>query len=98
MKKSSDFRGFAQKTEEMLMCSSHISINGNHCAVIDGCRQIVECTEIMAKLLTASYEIEIWGSGLKLSCFSQGSVEVKGTVEEIKIQTRARRIRNALGL
>lgn len=75
-------------SENLPLTNSHIEINGNNCATIDGCRQIIECTEIMCCLQTLNFRIEIWGSKLKLSCFSEGSVEVRGIIGEIKIDRR----------
>ena len=62
-------------------------------AVIENCKQIVECSEIMAKVLTGSFEIEIWGSGLTMSNFCSDSVEIRGKIESVKLVSRSIRER-----
>ena len=50
------------------------------------------------RLLTGSFEIELWGSGLMLSSYAENSVEVRGTIEQVKLVSRGnRRDRNDIG-
>ena len=70
------FLSFFGMTKELTALSSYISITDDRAAVIENCKQIVECSEIMAKVLTGSFEIEIWGSGLTMSNFCSDSVEI----------------------
>lgn len=67
------FLSFFGMTKELTALSSYISITDDRAAVIENCKQIVECSEIMAKVLTGSFEIEIWGSGLTMSNFCSDS-------------------------
>ena len=67
--------------------------NCDRAAVIENCKQIVECSEIMAKVLTGSFEIEIWGSGLTMSNFCSDSVEIRGKIESVKLVSRSIRER-----
>ena len=69
------FLSFFGMTKELTALSSYISITDDRAAVIENCKQIVECSEIMAKVLTGSFEIEIWGSGLTMSNFCSDSVQ-----------------------
>ena len=71
------FLSFFGMTKELTALSSYISITDDRAAVIENCKQIVECSEIMAKVLTGSFEIEIWGSGLTMSNFCSDSVEIR---------------------
>ena len=75
------FLSFFGMTKELTALSSYISITDDRAAVIENCKQIVECSEIMAKVLTGSFEIEIWGSGLTMSNFCSDSVEIRGKIE-----------------
>jgi YabP family. len=79
---------FFGKTRELLCLQSYIRINDNTAALIENCRQIYECTEICVRLLTGKFEIEIWGSGLKLSSYAENSVEVRGLIEQVKLVSR----------
>ena len=87
------FLSFFGMTKELTALSSYISITDDRAAVIENCKQIVECSEIMAKVLTGSFEIEIWGSGLTMSNFCSDSVEIRGKIESVKLVSRSIRER-----
>ena len=53
---------FFGKTRELLYLQSYIKINDNSSALVENCRQILECTDVCVRLLTSRFEIEIWGS------------------------------------
>jgi hypothetical protein len=77
-----NFFGYVRELANM---KSYITIVDNSRAVIENCRRICECTEIMVKVITGSFEIEIWGSELKLSNFAENSVEVNGKIEQVRL-------------
>ena len=85
------FLSFFGMTKELTALSSYISITDDRAAVIENCKQIIECSEIMAKVLTGSFEI--WGSGLTMSNFCSDSVEIRGKIESVKLVSRSIRER-----
>ena len=82
---------FFGKTRELLYLQSYIKINDNSSALVENCRQILECTDVCVRLLTGSFEIELWGSGLQLSSFAESCVEVRGIIEQVKLVSRSTR-------
>lgn len=74
--------------KELLYMQSYIRINDNTSAVIENCKQISECTDICIRLLTGSFLIEFWGSKLTVTAFSQNAVEIRGTIEQVKLVSR----------
>ena len=52
------------KTKEFMSLNSHITILDNRAAIIENCKQILECNEVLARILTGSFEVEIWGKDL----------------------------------
>ncbi|EGC01098.1 MULTISPECIES: YabP/YqfC family sporulation protein [Ruminococcus] len=85
---------FFGKTRELLCLSSYIKIVDNSSALVENCRQISECTEVCVRLLTGSFEIEFWGSGLSLSSYAEGCVEVRGLIEQVRLVSRGVRRRD----
>lgn len=81
---------FFGRARELMYLQSYIRINDNTSALVENCRQIYECTEVCVRLLTGSFEIELWGSGLTLSSFSENSVEVRGLIEQVRLVSRSR--------
>ena len=82
-------------TKELMYLQSYIRINDNTSAVVENCKQICECTDICVRLLTNRFELQIWGSGLSLTSFSENAVEIRGTIEQVKLVSRRIREREA---
>ncbi len=79
-------------TAKDLVClNSYINIIDNRQVIIENCRQISECNDVLVKVLTGSFQVEIWGSGLSLNTFTTESVEICGTVETVSITSRRKR-------
>ena len=76
------------KTKDLMYLDSYINIADNRSATVENCKQIIECTDILAKVQTGSFEVEIWGSELKLSSYAEGCVEITGKIEQVKLVSR----------
>ena len=73
---------------EIACINSHITVLDNTVAVIENCKQILECNEILAKIQTGKFEVEVWGSGLMLSNYCSEYIEIRGKISSINIHTR----------
>lgn len=82
------------KAKGFLCLNSHITILDNNTAVIENCRKIIECNEILVKVMTNSFEIEVWGNNLTLNNFCTESIEVRGKIESIKLMERVSKERD----
>lgn len=91
MSKTESKLSFAEKTKEFMSLNSHITILDNKSAVIENCKQILECNEVLARILTGSFEIEIWGKDLFLNNYCTECVEVRGVIESINLSARSKR-------
>ena len=79
---------FMGSARELMYLSSCISIRDNSTALVENCRQIMECTDICVRLMTGSFEIEVWGSSLSISSYLENSVEINGRIEQVKLVSR----------
>ena len=75
--------------KETFCLNSHITIIDDKVVVVENCKQILECNEILAKVLTHKFEIEIWGENLTLSNFCTESVEVRGKIKSINLNNKS---------
>lgn len=71
--------------KEFACLNSHITILDNTIAVIENCKKIIECNEILAKVLTGKFEVEVWGTDLSLSNFCSDCVEVRGKINSVNL-------------
>ncbi|WP_294409014.1 YabP/YqfC family sporulation protein [uncultured Ruminococcus sp.] len=75
-------------TKELLYLQSYIRISDNSSALVENCKQICDCTDVCVRVLTGSFEVEIWGAGLSLSNYSEQCVRINGTIEQVKLTSR----------
>lgn len=88
MDKNSEKIKHSGKAREFMCLNSHITILDDNVAIIENCKQIIECNEILAKILTGKFEIEVWGTNLSLSNYCTQSVEVRGKISSVNIISR----------
>lgn len=79
---------------EFTNLKSYINIADNNIVTVENCKQIVQCTEIMVKLITGPFIVEIWGNGLRLSNYSENCVEVRGIIEQVKLVSKTIGVRS----
>lgn len=85
MNKTNTRLGFAGKLKDLACLGSYVTIENDRSVLVENCRQICECSDIMAKVCAGDYFIEIWGNDLKMNEYTQDSVYIYGKVESIKI-------------
>lgn len=85
MNKTNTRLGFAGKLKDLACLGSYVTIENDRSVLVENCRQICECSDIMAKVYAGDYFIEVWGNDLKMSEYTQDSVYIYGKVESIKI-------------
>lgn len=88
MKKNIPQMKFAGKAKEFMCLNSYINILDNNKVIVENCKQILECNEVLAKVLTGSFQIEIWGNNLSLSNYCFECVEVCGVIETVSLTSR----------
>ena len=69
---------------------SYMTITSDRNVMIEGCRQITECSDILARIATRQFTVEIWGSDLTVDSFSNSSVRVSGRIASLSLEKRRR--------
>ena len=82
---------FAGKAKEFMSLNSHITILDKKAGVREKCKEILECNEVLARILTGNFEVEIWGKDLFLNNYCTECVEVRGIIESINLTLRSKR-------
>lgn len=73
---------------EITGAASNINIYGTKKIVIESFKKILECNEALVIVKACDCRISIWGSELKLTCYSAGYAEVTGNIERIEIDEK----------
>ena len=72
--------------KELALVSANISVVDNKTVIIENAKKIVECNDILSVIESNGYNISIWGSDLKISCFDTGVVEINGIISSLEIE------------
>lgn len=76
---------FHGNVREFLSLDTVITIADNRTAIVENCTAIEECNEILSRVKSREFEIEIWGQDLSVSNFKTKSVAVSGRIEKVVI-------------
>ena len=74
---------------EMLCLNSYISIID---VLVENCRSINECNEIMVRVSTKENDVEIWGSELKVTNYTNTSMLVEGRINSVNVTRKSSRV------
>lgn len=84
MKKISKFLSIASG------CYSYISITSDKSVVIEGCKSISECSDVLVIVGTTEFTVEVYGADMKLRNFNQDSVEINGRISSVNLVGKKR--------
>lgn len=85
-----------QKARKFMYYNTTIQIIDNERAIVENCRHIIECNDILVKLATADFQIDIWGQELTISDYNKESVIVNGRISSVELTPRRKADKNAL--
>lgn len=77
---------------EMLCLNSYISIIDDSSVLVENCRSINECNEIMVRVSTKENDVEIWGSELKVTNYTNTSMLVEGRINSVNVTRKSSRV------
>lgn len=64
---------------------SFITVTSNESAIIEGCRRIIECSDVLVIVRTVKFTVEIFGTDMKVRSFNCDSVEVTGRILSLEL-------------
>ncbi len=76
---------FVGKMRDLFFLNSCVTILDNTSVTIENCTKILECTDVLVKLRSKRFEIEIWGTDMTVDNYSSGGVEVGGIITNVAI-------------
>ena len=71
-----------------LYLNSSINIIDNTQIIIENCKNILECNDIIVRVLSAEFIIDVWGSDLTVTSFANRSVMVDGEISSVSLNRR----------
>ena len=68
--------------------SPYITISSDRSVLIESCTNILECNEILVRVRTSQFNIEVSGFDLKLDSYTNSSIEVSGIITGLALERR----------
>lgn len=75
-----------KKAENLFYHGTYINLEGNFRATVENCRQILECTDILVKVKSDSFYVEIWGSELMVTAYEENRAEISGRITQVNLE------------
>lgn len=69
---------------------SYITITSNDSVVVEGCKSISECSDVLVIVSTSEFTVEIYGRDMKLRNYNSDSVEIIGSVYSVNLAKQKR--------
>ncbi len=79
-----------ENARKLFYLNTFIQIVDNTKAIIENCKHIVECNDIMVKIQTADYEVTVWGNNLTINDYNSNYVVINGHISSVEICQRRR--------
>lgn len=74
---------------ELLGMGSYVSIIDDSSVLVENCRTINECSDIMVRVSTKDNDIEIWGTELTVTNFTNTAVLVDGRINSVAVSRKS---------
>lgn len=68
-----------------------IHIAGNRELIVENCRRIEECSDVLMSLACGKLLIHIWGNNLRAFDYKTGGLVIRGKISQIELAERSRR-------
>lgn len=76
----------------MICLNSYISIIDDNRVLIENCKAISECNDIMVRVSTKDNDVEIWGSELKVTNYTNTSMLIEGSISSVNVSRKRKNI------
>ncbi|MBQ6945085.1 MAG: YabP/YqfC family sporulation protein [Ruminococcus sp.] len=68
-----------------------IHIAGNREIILENCRRIEECSDVLMSLACGKLLIHIWGNDLRAFDYKTGGLVIRGKIAQIELEERSRK-------
>lgn len=82
--------GFLEKLKRNYYMNSCVSVLDNKQVLIENCKTILECNDILVRIVSSGFLIEIWGKDLTANNYSSKNVSVNGEIQSISLTRRSK--------
>ncbi len=84
-----------KRIQGWMYLDTYLHIRSNQEVRVENCIRILEYNEVMVRLQTRDLIVEIWGTGLRVSDFSDSSVYVRGKISSVLMEEKRSRHENS---
>lgn len=82
------FEKLSDMARETFFMETGLHIAGNRELILENCRRIEECSDVLMRLISGDLCVQVWGSGLRAFDFKTGGLVIRGKIEQIELEER----------
>ena len=65
-----------------------VTVTGGRLVTVENVSHVYECNEIMARVRAADSDVVIWGEGLEMGSYKEGTVRISGQITSVELNRR----------
>lgn len=82
------FDKLTEKTRQALFLEAGIHIAGNRELILENCRRIEECSDVLMSMNCGGLLVHIWGSDLRAYDYRTGGIVIRGKISRVELEER----------
>lgn len=82
------FDKLTENTQRALFMEAGIHISGNRELILENCRRIVECSDVLMSLSCGRILVNVWGSDLRAFDYKTGGLVIRGKISRVELEER----------
>lgn len=87
------FGRITERAREAFFLEPQIYFNSRNEMIIENCKRIEECTEVLVSIVSGKLGINIWGSELRAYNFNGNGLIIRGRLSKIEFTERGTKSR-----
>ena len=82
------FDKLTENTQRALFMEAGIHISGNRELILENCRRIEECSDVLMSLSCGRILVNVWGSDLRAFDYKTGGLVIRGKIFRVELEER----------
>ncbi len=82
------FDKLTENTQRALFMEAGIHISGNRELILENCRRIEECSDVLMSLSCGRILVNVWGSDLRAFDYKTGGLVIRGKISRVELEER----------
>lgn len=82
------FDKLTEKTRSAFFLQTGLHLDGNRELIVENCRRIEECSDVLVSLSCSGMTVNVWGNDLRTFDYKTGGLVVRGRISRIELEEK----------